>query len=283
MARANVPHLILRFQISNLQRPQPCDLATMQSQRKTQAGLYKGPQDLPSLLNANEWLPTTLFPQPKSLDRIAFPSDRPQPYLDLINRLSGNGHPDLKHLCSELKWQKGKLLAERSRAVVLEYSHPGVPPQQQLFCTSKELEGYLSSSSRTSCNRLYILEDISANYVEALGSQFSIEPSFWAQHLRTTDRETSKTAGIVSVLPSIKSLDTSFSLIYPEHTIIDDPVEKFTEEPRIRSAKSLFADCNLYRKITLTRPGEFYDGIAVVNRRASFWSRANPGGSWDGK
>jgi hypothetical protein len=72
-------HLILRFQISNLQRPQPCDFATMQSQRKTQAGHYKGPQDLPSLLNANEWSPTTLFPQPKSLNRIAFPSDRPQP------------------------------------------------------------------------------------------------------------------------------------------------------------------------------------------------------------
>jgi hypothetical protein len=119
--------------------------------------------------------------------------------------------------------------------------------------------------------------------VEALGSQFSIEPSFWTQHLRTTDRETSKTAGIVSALPSIKSLDTSFSLIYLEHTILDDPVGKFTEEPRIRNAKSLFADCNPYRKITLTRPGEFYDGVPVVNRRASFWSRVNPGGSWDGK
>jgi hypothetical protein len=130
----------------------------------------------------------------------------------------------------------------------------------------------LSGTSHTCRNRLYILEDISANYVELFGSQFSVEPSFWAQHLRTMDRETSKTAGGMSVLPSIKSLGASFSLIYPEHTIIDDTEEKFTEEPRIRRAKSLFADCNLYRKISLIRPGEFYDGIAVVNRRASLWS-----------
>jgi hypothetical protein len=104
---ANVPHLSSRFQISNLQRSQSCDLATMQSQRKTQAGLYQGPQDLPSLLNANEWSPSTLFPRPKPLDRIAFPPKRPQPYLDLIKRLSGNRHPDLKYLRSELDRQNG--------------------------------------------------------------------------------------------------------------------------------------------------------------------------------
>jgi hypothetical protein len=102
---------------------------------------------------------------------------------------------------------KRSLHAERSRAAVLEYSNTSAP-LQRLFRTPKELEGYLSSLSHTSFNLLYILEDISTNYVEAFGPQFSIEPSFWARHLRTTDRETSKTAGSVSALPSIRSLDT---------------------------------------------------------------------------
>jgi hypothetical protein len=227
----------------------------------------------------DEWSPTSLFPQ-----TVRKPPPY-GPYLDHIKRLSKKGHPDLKYLWSELDRQNGVTHAERSRVIVLEYPTKGatVSPRKEQFGTSKALKEYLNGTSDTSCNHLYILEDISTDYVEAFGSQFSIEPSFWAQHLRMTDRETSKTAGIVSALPSIKSLDTSFSLIYPEYTIIDEPADEFTEELRIRSAKSLFANCNLYRKITLIRPGEFYDGVAVVNRRASFWSRVNPSGSWDGK
>lgn len=257
----------------------------MGSQRKTQEKSYQGPQDLASLLNADEWSPTALFPRLKALDRNIF-TPRPQPHgphLDLIKKNSKHGHPDLKYLWSELHWQNGWLHAERSRAVVFGYSTTSAAPEQVLFPASTDLEKYWSDPSHTSGNHLYILEDISANYVEAFGSHFSLEPSYWARHLRTADRETSKTAGIVSDLPSIRTSDNSFSLMYTEHTVIDDPVEKFTDEPRIRSAKSLFADCNLYRKISLIRPGEFYDGISTVNRQASFWSRVNPTGNWDGK
>jgi hypothetical protein len=248
----------------------------MESQHPTPKAPYH-PQDLASLLNDDEWSPTSLFPQPPQLDKSDFPS-KPQPYLDLIKRLSEKGHPDLKYLWSELSRQNGTLHAERSRAVVLEYSTTGEPSQQAPFTTSKDLEAYLIAPSSKSSNHLYILEDISANYVEAFGSQFLVQPSFWAEHLRTPDKETSKTAGIVSTLPSVRSLHTSLSLMYPEYTIIDDP-----EKPRIRNSTGLFADCNLYRKIGLNRQGEFYNGVAIVNRRASFWSREKPDGSWDGK
>jgi hypothetical protein len=243
---------------------------------------YKGPQDLASLLNADEWSPTSLFPQPARLDTNIFPS-RPQPYLDLIKRLSQNGRPDLKYLYSELRRQFGGLHAERSRAVVLEYFDHSLAPQNVPFPTSNDLERYLKRTTMPSCSRLYILEDISVNYVDIFGTYFSIEPSFWARHLRTVDRETSKTAGPVCTLPSVRSGDSSISFIYPEYSIIDDADEKFSEEPKIRTADSLFADCNLYRRIMLIPPGEFYDGIALVNRRATFWSRMNSGGTWDGK
>jgi hypothetical protein len=248
----------------------------MQPQRKTPKAPYH-PQDLASLLNDDEWSPTSLFPQPAQLDRNAFPP-KPQPYLDLIKRLSEKGHPDLKYLWSELSRQNGTLHAERSRAVVLEYSITDAAPQQVPFATSRALETYLGTTYSNSCNRLYILEDISSNYVEAFGSQFSIEPSFWAEHLRTVEWETSKTAGIATTLPSVKSLNASLSLMYPEYTIIDD-----TEKPRLQAATGLFADCNLYRTVAMNHPGDFYNGVAKVNRRASFWSRGNPDGSWDGE
>jgi len=248
----------------------------MQSQRKVPKASYN-PQELASLLNDDEWSPTSLFPQPARLDRNEFPP-KPQPYLDLIKKLSQKGHPDLKYLWSELSRQNGTLHAERSRAAVLEYSTTGTLSQQVPFSTSKNLEAHLGGMPSTSCNRLYILEDISANYVEAFGSQFSIEPSFWAEHLRTPDKETSKTAGIVTTLPSVRSFNASFSLMYPEYVIIDD-----AGKPMIRDITGLFANCNLYRKVALNRPGEFYNGVAKVNRRASFWSRESSDGTWSGK
>lgn len=145
------------------------------------------------------------------------------------------------------------------------------------------MEKYLYNTTTTSCSRLYILEDISSNYVAAFGSHFHIEPSFWARHLRTPNRETSKATGSVSHLPSIRRLESSISLIYPECNIIDDSDQRFAEDSRIRSsAEYLFADCNMYRKIAMIRSGEFYDGIGVVTRRASVWSQSNADGTWDG-
>jgi hypothetical protein len=152
----------------------------MQSVLETLESQYLGPR-------TSKWSPTSLFPRAGPLDRNTFPPHTPQPYLGLINRLSQKGHPDLNFLSSEFQRQKGGLHAERSRAAVLEYTTAGVPPKSVQFPTSKDLEMYLTEASRSSCNRLYILEDISANYVEAFGSRFSIEPSFWALHLRTTD------------------------------------------------------------------------------------------------
>jgi hypothetical protein len=96
----------------------------MPSEQKTQEIPYKGPQDQASLLNADEWSPTSLFPQLALSDRNAFPP-KPQPYLDLIKRLLEKGRPDLKYLWSELYRQNGGLYVERSRAV-LEYSATGV-------------------------------------------------------------------------------------------------------------------------------------------------------------
>lgn len=250
----------------------------MQSEGRTTKSPYH-PQDLASLVNNDGWSPTTMFPRPALLDKHTFPL-KPQPYLDLIRRLSEKGHPDLKYLSNELLRQNGTLDSERSRAVVLEYSTTGttIPSQQIPFVTSKNLETYLGDHSSTFCNRPYILEDISANFVEAFGSHFMVELSFWAQHLRTVEWETSKTAGIVSALPSVKSLTGSMSLLYPKYTIIDD-----TEKPRLQDVTGLYADCNVYRNVAMNLPGEFYNGVAKLNWRASIWTRDNSDGTWDGK
>lgn len=236
---------------------------------------YTGPGDLSSLQIAEEWAPNASLPQPTPLAGTFFPP-KSRPYVDLVERLSVSGHTELRYLRNELRRAQGTSHAERSRASVLELSTGR--PVHKPFHSSIDLENYLTSSVQEPQNRLYILEDISTNYVEAFGSHFSIEPSFWARHLRTTNWETSTTAGKVTPLPSMKKDGDIWSLVYVEATYLEG-----TRLGKFHCRTGLFADTNLYRQVNMIQPGRFYDGVATVCRRASFWSRTNSDGSWDGK
>ncbi|KFX93732.1 hypothetical protein V490_04723 [Pseudogymnoascus sp. VKM F-3557] len=235
--------------------------------------MYKGPHDLDSLQIADEWAPNASLPQPTPLAGALFPP-KLTPYVDIVERLCVSGHTELRYLRNELRRAQGTSHAERSRASVLELS--AAQPLQKPFHSSIDLENYLSKSANEPQNRLYILEDISTNYVEAFGSHFSIEPSFWARHLRTTNWETSKNASKVTALPSLRNGGHVWSLVYLEATYLEGP-----SFGKFYCPTSLFADTNLYRQITMIKPGRFYDGVATVCRRASFWSRTKSDGGWD--
>lgn len=237
--------------------------------------IYKGPRDLDSLQIAEEWAPNASLPQPIPLAGTFFRS-KLMPYVDLVERLSVSGYTELRYLRNELRRAQGTSHAERSRASVLELSTGR--PVHKPFQSSIDLEKYLSSSVQEPQNRLYILEDISTNYVEVFGSHFSIEPSFWARHLRTTNWETSTTAGKVTPLPSMNKGGHVWSLVYLEATYVEGP-----SFGKFHCPTALFADTNLYRQVNMIQPGRFYDGVATVCRRASFWSRTNSDRGWDGK
>ncbi|KAJ4376308.1 hypothetical protein N0V83_001591 [Neocucurbitaria cava] len=74
---------------------------------------------------------------------------------------------------------------EMSRAAVIEYSDEDTSTQT-VFKTSKDLQYYLERStvekSSAPRRRLFLLEDLSLNYIEALGSQLRIPPSFFGAH-----------------------------------------------------------------------------------------------------
>src|SRR4051794_1745859 len=143
---------------------------TMRSQQKIHGATYKGNKDLESLLRTDEWSPTSLFPQ---IPRKPQPCG---PYLKNIEFLSKNGRPDLRYLWKEFERQNWGSHAERSRVVVIEYSAGGdlsVPNRQETFSKSQSLREYLGGASKHSCNRIYIIEDISRDYVEVIGAEFS--------------------------------------------------------------------------------------------------------------
>ena len=71
------------------------------------------------------------------------------------------------------------------RAAVFEYSN-GIYSGQRIFKNSIELQGYLEETSigqkQQLRQRLFLLEGLSRNYVEILGSQLHIPPSFFGAH-----------------------------------------------------------------------------------------------------
>ncbi|KFY82568.1 hypothetical protein V500_10459 [Pseudogymnoascus sp. VKM F-4518 (FW-2643)] len=219
--------------------------------------MYKGPRDLDSLQIAGEWAPNAYLPQPTPLAGAFFPS-KSMPYVDLVERLSVSGHTELRYLRNELRRAQGTSHAERSRASVLELSTER--PVHKPFHNSIDLENYLSRSVQGPQNRLYVLEDISTNYVEAFSLHFSIEPSFWARHLRTTNWETSTTAGKVTPLPSMNKGGHVWSLVYLEATYLEGP-----SFGKFHCPTALFADTNLYRQVNMIQPGRFYDALILVD------------------
>jgi len=198
------------------------------------------------------------------------------PYIDTIERLS-NGHPNLTFLSNELKDARGTHDEERGRAAVLEFSQGQSPISIEFSGPNKvnRLEKYFQQQHECSCSRLYILEDIATKFVETLGSNLCIHPSFFATQLRTTLWENSQTASNPPILPSMTDGGLVFQVHYPE-------LVKFGDR-RFRMYTDLYCCSNVYRGISVLRLKGFYDDIGRIFRKLSFWSRRNLDGTWNGE
>lgn len=73
----------------------------------------------------------------------------------------------------------------RTNVCLLEYPKVGPGVEQSRFHTSAELEDCLSNMGENdSVNmRLFVVEDLSRNVIEALGYHFKVDPSFFREHI----------------------------------------------------------------------------------------------------
>jgi hypothetical protein len=191
----------------------------------------------------------------------------------MIERMSKR-HPNYTFLRNELLRAKGTTDAERGRAVVLEFFDDN-RVNHKYFKGSAELESYLHDPCSGCHGRLYLLEDIATNYVEAFGRNFSVNPSFFARQLRTTSWEASDEASSPTPFQSTSDHESIFSLCYPE-------LVKFSGS-EVRTNPGLFCHSNVYRYVNVLRQKDFIDDIGLIHRRFSFWSRRNANGIWDGE
>jgi hypothetical protein len=98
-------------------------------------------------------------------------------------------------ICSQLWWSFPEFVynlqnqtpheREMSRVAVIEYRSEA-PPEQKVFKSSEELHCHFEKTATTDSSsprqRLFVLEDLSLNAIEVLGSHLRIPPSFFGAH-----------------------------------------------------------------------------------------------------
>lgn len=208
------------------------------------------------------------------------------PCLGLLTyRLKSPDEP--RQMVDEKCWDENGVYHPPGRCCALEFrastTPPSVTPVQ--FKDVASLRTYLEQHSPLSgepvssdCNhRLYILEDLAPEYVEALGHHLHVDPLVFESQIsswRFVDTRTIEQR----TLPSLKNPKESFTVRYPELRSFDYALDdwRWTFAANRRKIDPWFPI-----------PGgrvEMKDQIALVRRCASFWvDNPEPGANrWNG-
>ena len=122
-------------------------------------------------------------PTGTSIDRSATlcEKDMREAYHELIDLHLRSLFPDFFHNLHAQTPQE----RERGRVAVIEYQDDEIP-EPEIFKNSQDVKNHfedpVAATQSGPRKRLFVLEDLSLNYVEALGSRLRIPPSFFAAH-----------------------------------------------------------------------------------------------------
>lgn len=132
----------------------------------------------------------------------------------------------------------------------------------------------------TASQMLFILEDLSTDWVEYFGSRLNIDPHFFVSHLRSSDiYEHDNDKSNAPVLPSARRRREFTSLTYFKPILLQTDCELYHGEIR---------DFNVMRRMTLRHEkngdsGAYGTTIGLATRMVCYWNRFYSNGSWVGK
>jgi hypothetical protein len=171
----------------------------------------------------------------------------------------------------------------RGRACVLEFSKTGVEPKIERFDSPLQLRSYLDSlecsepaSEIGLYGRLWMLEDISVNWISVLGSRLLIPPSFFAAQWPDPS------GAVYNDRPSFEfNYKRQFLLKYARFQ--QGTVSTLKGD---RSKPSVKWDCNVERHLLydIKEDDKTYEHhhFARSYHNLSFWSKKPTSGPWDG-
>lgn len=126
-------------------------------------------------------------------------------------------------------------------------------------------------------HRLYILEDLSPEYVDLLGAHLRVDPLVISTHMNTWRNLDAKTAA-QRTLPSLRSPRDMFTVRYPELRVYDRSLEgtRWTFAVNRRKIESWFQ----IPGGTIGLKGE----VSITRHCASYWvdNTRQRGGAWNG-
>lgn len=164
---------------------------------------------------------------------------------------------------------------ESSGKVALLQFLEGKVPARSNFSHHKKLQQYLEKHIEKTvaepCRRLFLIEGLNPAITGVLGEHFHINPTFIVRQQRSSNWEPYHWSGNTPSLPSLLNPSQSFHIPYYE----------LHHYPKGRPDSLFWTDGG--RRIRFSRiPGTF-DQVGVVDRKASYWSRKDGLGGWDGR
>ncbi len=205
------------------------------------------------------------------------------PYVDAIkNKNFCSRYPDLYKFSSDLL--RGRDVYS-SRAAVLQFGSSRSSRVERVdFGNVNDLKTYFFHAARSACkHRLYLLEDLSRDFIDAFGAHFWMDPILLAAHENSTHwTGSAHRYALPRRLSRSEKCDPLFTLRYYELVRVKNDYVEPVKLVKLKTAS------NVNRKI---EPGDYSfekvkdsdSSVYVIRRNASLWSRARKDGGWDGQ
>lgn len=191
-------------------------------------------------------------------------------YRTFLQGLINSRYPNLINL------ERGLFKYKRNcRVRLIEIPRPGGIDHE--FKSPEELCDHLGKPEPTPpaprC-RIYIVENLTLEYVAAFGFHLSVDPTVFASQIRTAAWEGQPDENNTPKLLFCKDPDQSFTIRYGELRLFNDHI-----------AGLRLTDNKAGRRIATTNPVDdlfTFFHVGLVRRAISFWCQESYPGCWDG-
>ncbi|KAL8724369.1 MAG: hypothetical protein Q9166_007990 [cf. Caloplaca sp. 2 TL-2023] len=231
------------------------------------------------------------------LSRVPENDDEPSltPYLDHIDLLTDNGWPQLRYLADWMRVTtappKWKLLtredmherASRVNITLLEFRTGSITRHDiKTAARLAFLLPNLSTDDKDLVARLFVVEDLSREVIESLGSHFDVDPMFFRGHISDYTWYNTRDPWIELPAMDIVMRNQPFFHVRYAHT------RYFRDSMSYVRARLETGGFNVLRRVN--RDGNWVPGVdlsgsdvGMVRSRMSFWSKPRISGSTDTK
>ena len=164
------------------------------------------------------------------------------------------------------------------KVAILKFEDKQVPKRTDIIVPA-DLHNFLQTTSNATnsatARRLYLVEAWDPEMIGILGEHFQINPTLLVRQYRAGMWEKTHQSGNTPCPASTFDPKQSFSITYYE------PRSLFPHDTELQGRSWRAAEN--FRHISLSRILGEFDGVGIVHRKASYWSRRTGSGGWDGK